>query len=140
MRQAIAIQTLLNPTLSVQLRPALHLTCILLSKEHQNLITEVHYILVTTSLKFRARITKFQGNSPEALKHGISLFRLYLCTDHVKLAAAERISRARSTTCKQSFSIRPSLLILLVRMSEHTNSERPVAFEGKVQIDIHETL
>jgi hypothetical protein len=45
-------------SISVQLRPALHLTCILLSKEHQNLITEVHYILATTSLKFRARITK----------------------------------------------------------------------------------
>jgi hypothetical protein len=60
-------------------------------KEHQNLITEAHYILATISLKFRARIIKFQGDVPEALKHGISLVRLVICTDHVKLAAAERI-------------------------------------------------
>jgi hypothetical protein len=54
-------------------------------------ITEVHYILATISLKFRAQITKFQGDVPEALKHGISLVRLAICTDHAKLAAAERI-------------------------------------------------
>jgi hypothetical protein len=57
-----------------------------------NFITEAHYILATISLKFRARITKFQGDVPEALQHGISLVRLEICMDHVKLAAAERIS------------------------------------------------
>jgi hypothetical protein len=57
----------------------------------KDLITEAHYILATLSLKFRARITKFQGDVPEALKHGISLVGLVICTDHVKLAAAERI-------------------------------------------------
>ena len=77
--------------LPVQLRAALHLTCVLLSKEHQNFITEVHYILATISLKFRARITKFQGDIPKTLKHGISLDRLVICTDHAKLSAAERI-------------------------------------------------
>jgi hypothetical protein len=54
-------------------------------------LTEAHYILATISLKFRARITKFQGDVPKALNHGISLVRLVICTDHVKLAAAERI-------------------------------------------------
>ena len=82
-----------NIPLSVQLLPALHLTCILLSKEHQNLITEAHSILATVSLKLRARITKLQGDVPEALKHGISLVRLIICTNHVKLAAAERIAK-----------------------------------------------
>jgi hypothetical protein len=77
--------------LSVQLRPALHVGRILLSKERQNLITEAHYILATISLKFRAQITKFQGDVPEALKHDISLVRLIVCTNHVKLAAAQRI-------------------------------------------------
>jgi hypothetical protein len=33
----------------------------------------------------------FEGDGPEALKIGISLVRLAICTDHAKLAAAERI-------------------------------------------------
>jgi len=33
-------------------------------------ITEAHYLLATISLKSRARITEFQGDVPEALKHG----------------------------------------------------------------------
>jgi hypothetical protein len=94
--------SVLSTLLSVQLRPALHLTCILLSKEHQNLVTKVHYILATTSLKFRARITKFQGDVPEVLKYGISLVRLILCTDHVKLAAAKRICSRTKTYCDRS--------------------------------------
>ena len=54
-------------------------------------IIKGHYILATISLKFRAQITKLQGDVSEALKHGISLVRLAICTDHVKLVAAERI-------------------------------------------------
>jgi hypothetical protein len=65
-------------------------------------ITEVHYILATISLKFRARITKFQGDVPEALEHGISLVRLVICTDHAKLAAAERISECELRTTSNS--------------------------------------
>jgi len=77
--------------ISVQLLPALHVGRAGISvfpKEHQNLITEAHYILATISLKFRARITKFQGDIPEALKRGISLVRLVMCTDHVKLTSS----------------------------------------------------
>jgi hypothetical protein len=80
--------------LSVQLLPVLHVGRAGISvfpKEHQNLITEAHYLLTTVSLKYRARITKFQGDVPEALKDGISLVRLAMCTDHAKLAAVERI-------------------------------------------------
>jgi hypothetical protein len=83
----------------VQLLPVLHVGRAGISafpKEHQNLITEAHYILATTSLKFRARITKFQGDVPEALNHGISLVRLVICTDHVQLAAAERTKKSWS--------------------------------------------
>jgi hypothetical protein len=54
-------------------------------------VTEAHYILATISLKFRARITKFQGDVPKALKHGISLVRLTYARTMAHLAAAERI-------------------------------------------------
>jgi hypothetical protein len=48
------------------------------------------------SLKFRAQITILQGDVPEALKHGISLVRLVICTDHAKLVAVERILMQKS--------------------------------------------
>jgi hypothetical protein len=35
---------------------------LLLSKEHQKFVTGFHYNLATISLKFRAQITKFQGD------------------------------------------------------------------------------
>ena len=55
------------------------------------LVTEAHYILATVPLKFRARITKFQGDVPKALKHGISLVRLAYARATASAAAAERI-------------------------------------------------
>jgi hypothetical protein len=39
-------------------------------------VTEAHYILATTSLKFRAWFTKFQADMPGVMKHAILLVRL----------------------------------------------------------------
>jgi len=56
-----------------------------------NLITEVHYILATISLKFRARITKFQADVPEVLKNGISLVRLIFMHGPCKAASEKAL-------------------------------------------------
>ena len=104
-------------------------------KEHQNLITEAHYILATISLKFRARITKFQGDVPEALKHDISLVRLIVCTDHVNLAAAQRISmqdsaRIANLTRKSNCGAAQSDFLL------REEGEIVCRFEGKLRMRV----
>jgi hypothetical protein len=46
----------------------------LTKQETPNHVTEAHYILAIVPLKFSARITKFQGDVPKALKHGITRY------------------------------------------------------------------
>jgi hypothetical protein len=139
--------------LSVQLLPALHVGRAGISvfpKEHQNLITEARYISATISLKFRARVTKFQGDVPEALKRGISLVRLVICTDHVKLTAAERISSHEplphdngilsiSVTIPIESSAYACTAPLAMHESQISNRERAQSRNGKqdCRIDSH---
>jgi hypothetical protein len=123
--------------ISVQLLPALHVRRAGISvfpKEHQNLITEAHYILATISLKIRARITKFQGDVPEALKRGISLVRLVMCTDHVNLTAAERI--ILTTKISLTPTIKPKPILLFPQRPircGHKEESQPLHFNFKTR-------